>query len=249
MADLWQACKGPARIGPIHGELMRIVESQEQIATTSLVDDLAEQALLEEMLESAKPPRRSGTEHLHYLLATPFRYPPLRHGSRFGRRHEPSLLYASRRESTVLAEAAYYRLVFWHAMETPPPGGRLLTQHTLFRANYRTPNGIRLHLPPFSDHAAVLTHPTDYGATQALGTAMREAGVAAFEYLSARDPEHGINLGLFAPQALASRGPLRSANWLCELRAERVSFASGGQVVEFDAQMFFVDGALPRPAL
>jgi hypothetical protein len=72
-----------------------MVESQQQIATSSLVDDLAEQALLEELIERSKPPLRSGTERLHYLLATPFRYPPLRHGSRFGGRFEPSLLYGA----------------------------------------------------------------------------------------------------------------------------------------------------------
>lgn len=87
--DLWQTCDGKRRIAPMHGELVRVVENQEQIATTALVDDLQEQALLEEMLDDAKPRRRPGTEGLHYLLATPFRYPPLRHGSRFGQRSEP----------------------------------------------------------------------------------------------------------------------------------------------------------------
>ena len=70
------------------------MESQEQVATNRLVATLAEQDLLESMLEASKPPLPKGTARLDYLLATPFRYPPLPHGSRFGGRHEPSLFYA-----------------------------------------------------------------------------------------------------------------------------------------------------------
>ena len=90
MSDLWPLCREALQIGPLVGELLRLVESQEQVAASTLVDDLGEQALLEDLLDNAKPPRRPGTEGLHYLLATPFRYPPLRHGSRFGNRFEPA---------------------------------------------------------------------------------------------------------------------------------------------------------------
>lgn len=113
-----------------------IVESQEQIATLSLVDDLAEQNLLEGLLERSKPSLPAGCKGLHDLLSTPFRYPPLRHGSRFGSRAEPGLLYGARRLPTVLAEAAYYRFVFWIGMTTPPPAGQLLTQHSVFWARF-----------------------------------------------------------------------------------------------------------------
>jgi hypothetical protein len=82
--------------------LLRIVESQEQIAMLSLVDDLAEQAVLEDLLEQTKPPLPAGAERLHDLLSTPFRYPPLRHSSRFGQRFEPSLFYGVRRLPTLL---------------------------------------------------------------------------------------------------------------------------------------------------
>ena len=39
-----------------------------------LVDTLAEQALLEDLIESSKPPVPVECRHLHYLLSTPFRY-------------------------------------------------------------------------------------------------------------------------------------------------------------------------------
>jgi hypothetical protein len=248
--DLWAACR--ARIAPVHlgGELLRIVESQEQVATSNLVDDLAEQALLEEMLERTKPVPRAGTERLHYLLAAPFRYPPLRHGSRFGSRFEPSLFCGSKRLATLLAEAAYYRFVFWTGVSVPPPSGRLLTQHAVLAVRYRTERGLRLQQDPCAEHRSTLTHPTDYGPTQRFGRALRETGIAAFEYLSARDNAGGINVALFEPAALVGRKPLFLQPWLCETQGETVRFstAAGADLHAFPIEPLLVQGRLPRPA-
>lgn len=250
MTDLWAACERNIDPGPLGGELLRMVESQQQVATLSLVDSLAEQNLLEDMLESAKPPLRAGTEGLHYLLAAPFRYPPLRHGSRFGGRFEPSLFYGARRLPTLLAESAYYRFVFWTGMAEPPPAGRLLTQHSVFRARWRTERGLRLQAPPCAEHEALLRHPADYVPTQRLGRALREAGIGAFEYLSARDAAAGVNVGLFEPAALVSRKPLGLQHWFCETRPTLVSFspATGSALHRFALEDFLADGVLPRPA-
>jgi len=250
MTDLWAACRDGLHPAPLGGELLRIIESQQQVATLDLVDDLAEQALLEELIERSKPPLPPGAEGLHYLLATPFRYPPLRHGSRFGRRFEPALLYGSRRLPTLLAEAAYYRFVFWTAMAEPPPARRLTTQHHLFRARLRTEGGLRLQHPPCRAHQAALRDPADYRATQQLGSGLRAAGIAAFEFVSARDPARGLNVALFTPEALSSRSPLGLTPWLCETTAEQVSFAGAGgaELYRFPRGSFEVDGRLPRPA-
>lgn len=245
----WSEIKLRAHIRPIGGQLVRVVESQEQIATLQLVDSLEEQALLEDLLEPAKPPVRPGSEELHYLLTTPFRYPPLRHGSRFGQRHEPSIFYGSHNPATALAEAAYYRLLFWSGMETAP-ARPIRSQHTLFGASYQTDQGLKLHQPPFiSDHTQ-LTHPADYSATQALGTNMRTAGVLAFEFHSARDPDGGINVGLFEPAALASTRPSLQEEWLCETDSSGVSFLnlSDRKIHSFSDEQFLFDGTLPRPA-
>ncbi len=248
--DLWAACR--ERIAPAHlgGELLRIVESQEQVATSNLVDDLAEQALLEEMLERTKPALSAGTERLHYLLAAPFRYPPLRHGSRFGSRFEPGIFYGSRRLTTLLAEAAYYRFVFWTGMSAAPPSGRLLTQHTVLAVRYRTERGVRLQQEPCAEHGSVLRHPSDYAPTQQLGRALRETGIAAFEYVSARDRASGINVALFEPAALVGRKPLSLQPWLCETRGDAVRFSSAGgdDLHAFPLDAFLADGRLPRPA-
>jgi hypothetical protein len=46
----------------------------------------------------------------------------VKHGSRFGTRSAPSLFYGALKTATVLAEAAYYRFLFWYGMVTPPAG-------------------------------------------------------------------------------------------------------------------------------
>jgi hypothetical protein len=226
--DLWAACRETLAIGALRGSLRRVVESQEQVATRGLVDDLAEQDLLETLLERSKPPQPTATRGLHYLLAAPFRYPPLRHGSRFGSRFEPSLLYGSHETRTALAETAHYRGLFWRHMQTPP-SAPLLTQHTLFGAEYATPSGVALQDPPCDSHRPALTHPGDYGPTQALGAALRREGVEALEFVSARDPGQGINVALFLPTALAGTRPSFQEAWLCETGATGVVFSAVGR--------------------
>ncbi|MEK1905154.1 MAG: RES family NAD+ phosphorylase [Pseudomonas sp.] len=249
--DIWQACTGAEQITPLRGRLVRLVESQEQVATLQLVDTLDEQALLEQLLESSKPPLPRSDEPLHYLLHTPFRYPPLRWGSRFGRRYEPSLFYAACRLETAMAETAYYRFVLWSGMAIAPPSGRILSEHSSFEARYQVERGIRLHQPPFSAYREQLTDRSDYRATHQLGSAMREAGVEAFEYPSARCPQQGINVALYAPQALSERRPRNLTPWLCETTAGYVAFKraqSTDTPRRFALELFLVEGQLPQPA-
>ena len=234
----------------IQGTLFRVVESQEQVATASLVDTLSEQDLLEDMLEATKPPLHQATKRLHYLLAAPFRYPPLHHGSRFGNTHDPALFYGSRQVSTALTETAYYRFVFWQGMSEPPPSGRLVTQHTAFGARYRSTRGLRLQSAHFEPYQSQLRAASSYTATQRLGSAMRSAGVEAFEYLCARTRSRALNVALFQPVALVSTKPLDTHPWLCETRTEQISFRAprGDRFHTFPLRAFLVDGTLPQPA-
>ena len=249
MTDIWPAIAGEAQPRPLTGEILRLVESQEQVASNRLVATLAEQDLLESMLEASKPPLPRGAARLDYLLATPFRYPPLPYGSRFGGRHEPSLFYASRSIATVLAESAYYRFVFWQGMRKPPPGP-LRTQHTLFGARLRARRGYALDEPPFDRFRAVLASRDDYGPTQALGSHLRAAGADAIEYVSARDADGGLNVALFTPGAFGSPRPTFKQEWLCETRAEQVSFYARGVAGtrSYALAGFMVNGRLPAPA-
>jgi hypothetical protein len=249
MSDIWAACGHKARPRLLSGESLRLVESQEHVATNRLVATLAEQELLETMLEASKPPAPAGAARLDYLLATPFRYPPLQHGSRFGSRYEPSLFYAARSVVTVLAESAYYRFVFWEGMSEPPPAP-LRTQHTLFGARLRARRGFALQQPPFDKYRAELASRDDYGPTQQLGRALRAAGADAIEYVSARDAEAGLNVALFSPTAFAQPRPTFKEEWLCETRSREVSFyarrAAGLRI--FPLSQFTIDGRLPAPA-
>jgi hypothetical protein len=252
---IWQACNGEQAIQPMRGQLYRLVESQQQVATMSVVDTLEEQALLEELLDDAKPAYPEDLSDYRYLLKTPFRYPPLQWGSRFGRTSERGIFYAARNAQTTLAECAYYRLVFWHSMQTPDANTKrhrhsIRTEHTMFCVDYNTDFGVALHSAPFDQHSAALTHPSAYTATQQLGTAMREANVQAFEYTSARDPDSGHCAGLFSTAPFVQKKPVEWQQWYCEVTADRVSYKPMGEttVTHFEQSLFLVDDELPIPA-
>ncbi|MEO0971516.1 MAG: RES family NAD+ phosphorylase [Pseudomonadota bacterium] len=230
------------------GKLLRLVENQTQKVTAGLVDGLDELDVLEQLLEASKPRRRAGTERLDYLLASPWRYPPLPWGSRFGSRFEPGIFYGALDMTALLAEAAYYRLVFIAGMARPF-AGRLISQHTRFEALYRTDCGVQLDKSPFDEqHRATLRHPSHYGACQRLGRVLREAGIEAFTYLSARCCPPHLNIALLTPDALHSNRHRRPVHGLCETHLEGVRYRFGEQNYWFDREQFLVDGVLPQPA-
>ena len=249
--EIWAAVQDKITPGHLDNHLLRIVESQEQIATNSLVDNLEKQAALEEMLDSSKPPAPSVNGALHYLLATPFRYPPLPYGSRFGAKYEPSMLYGSLTEETAFAETGYYRVLFWLGMSTPPPSNKLITQHTIFSVRYTTSWGLKLQSFPFSDYRDQLVDPTSYKITQSLGRAMREHGINAFEYLSARDCNYGVNAALFSPSALATTTPKNQRQWICETTHDTVRFYSMADKTgyRYPLDTYLVEGVFPDPAV
>ncbi|WP_296702009.1 RES domain-containing protein [Thiocapsa sp. UBA6158] len=95
-----------------------------------------------------------------------------------------------------------------------------------------------------------LRHPSDYGACQRLGSTLRESDVGAFEFVSARDPDRGINVALLGPEALTSRAPFGVRAWLCETRPDRILFVSEDEreLHVLPVDLFTVKGALPLPA-
>lgn len=214
------------------------------------MDSDAEQAALEAVLDAHKPPVRRGAG-LHYLLFTPFRYPPLRRGSRFGARHEPALWYGSESVRTALAEVAYYRLLFLEGSRADL--GLVETDLSAFQVPVKTRRGVDLTAPAFARWHARLASKTSYAATQPLGAAMRAAGVAAFRYASARDSEGGVNVGLFTPDAFAARRPRVVETWYCAATRAAVEcqrrdyFAAAA--FRFTREAFLVRGTLPHPAI
>lgn len=252
-SSIWTRCAGDSEqrlLRALRLSPWRAVEAQHQVSTRKLVDSAAEQELLEELIDAAKPPDPTGGK-LHYLLATPFRYPPLRHGSRFGARHERGIWYGSESRETAFAEVAYYRLLFLEG--THADLGTVTTQLTAFTVHARSERGIDLASPPFDAHRDVIASPTEYRETQALGSAMREAGVELFRYPSARDPRGGVNVGVFAPSAFGRAKPRDLQTWHCTATRNGVELAKrdyfGREVHAFPRAGFLVDGRLPDPAV
>ena len=248
-SSIWTECAGGSRTRPLRLSVWRIVESQFHVSTRKLVDSLEEQALLEQLIETAKPPDPHGTR-LHVLLSTPFRYPPLPHGSRFGGRHEPGIWYGSEHLRTACAELAYYRLVFLEGTRADLDG--VATWHTAFTVRARTSRGIDLTAAPFKAHRTTLASRTDYAATQALGAAMRRASVEAFRYTSARDREGGVNAGIFTPDVFGGARPRQFEAWHCTATRSRIEcvrrdFFEATAFI-FPREDFLVAGQLPTPA-
>jgi hypothetical protein len=248
-SSIWTRCAGDSEIRRLDVSPWRVVEAQHQLSTRKLVDSAEEQMLLEDLLERAKPPSRAPSR-LHYLLATPFRYPPLRHGSRFGTRFDPGIWYGSESRRTAFAEVAYYRLVFLEG--TSADLDLLTTQHTAFSARVRTTRGVDLSSKAFAKARSAIASPSHYAATQALGADMRAAGVEAARYPSARDKEGGLNVAVFSPRAFTAAKPKDLQTWHCVANRERVEVAKrdyfGVEQYAFDRADFLVNGTLPWPA-
>jgi hypothetical protein len=254
-SNIWTQCGGISNLRRLQSKPWRVVEAQHLISTLKLVDTLDEQRLLEEMIERHKPalPREPGVSRLHFLLFTPFRYPPLRHGSRFGRRDEPGIWYGSEELRTVFSEKAYYRFVFLSGpKEDLSP---ITVEQTAFRAEVDSRKGIDLSKAPFDAHRASISSKASYQTSQALGRAMRTEGVEAFRYTSARDSEAGTNLALFTPRAFARANPRSPQAWICIAEQKRVRFTQKHALqapsasFSFERRQFEVDGRLPAPAL
>ena len=252
-SNIWTRCAVDSKRSPIQALRLapwRAVEAQHQISTRKLVDTADEQILLEELIDGAKPPDTT-RGRLHYLLSTPFRYPPLRHGSRFGGRYERGLWYGSESARTMFAEVSYYRFVF--IAGTQADLRPVTTQLTAFTARARSPRGVDLTAPPFDAFRRTIGSPTSYDGSQALGAAMRAAGVELFRYPSARDAARGVNVGIFSPTVFSAARPRSFETWHCTATRERVELTKrdyfGRETLVYPRSEFLVKGELPLPAL
>lgn len=246
----WNTLGAERLIASLACRVHRVVESQETVATLMLVDNRDEQQVLEELLEGSKPPIAADLRDLHYLLAAPFRYPPLAHGSRFGARHERGIFYGSTRVETALGECAFYRLLFLAGLSTPFTED-VITRHTAFSVELHAGRGLDLCAAAFTPARAWLRSPVDYRATQAFGSAMRANGVEAFLYLCARlQGDQAVNIGAFTPVALQNRIDDAVA-WVCISNAAEIRWVDtfNRQSVAFPSSLFLVEGRLPRPAV
>lgn len=198
---------------PLKGECWRLVEAQHRVSTLKLVDTLAEQALLEELLEETKPPMPQECRGLHYLLATPFRYGPYPHGSRFRRAgHTLGVYYAAEHVETAVAEIAFHRLLFF-AESPATPWPENAAEFTAFCVAYATGSGLDLTRPPLSNDRATWTDPIDYAPCQALADNARAAGIATIRSRSVRDPAGRASIALLTCLAFAASEPATRQTW------------------------------------
>ncbi|KQU69999.1 hypothetical protein ASC75_07625 [Aminobacter sp. DSM 101952] len=220
----------------LEGRCWRLVEAQHRVSTLKLVDDLDEQALLEELVEATKPVVPVECRKLHYLLATPFRYGSnYPTGSRFRRAGKSlGVYYAAEKVQTAVAEMAFYRLLFFsESPDTPWPSDA--AEYTAFAAAFKTTRAIDLTAPPLSEDAASWMHPTDYAACQQVTDDAREANLQAIRYRSVRDPRGGANLALLSCTVFAKPAPVERQTWrirlgpsgvqaICEFPEIRIGF-------------------------
>ena len=198
----------------------RIVEAQHRVPTMRLVDTLDEQRVLEDMLEASKPPLPEAAAKLHYLLATPFRYPaPPPVGSRFRGIGDPGVWYGADVVETALAEVAYWRLRF--LADSPMTPDLLPVPHTAFRASVAG-SAIVLSQPPFDRQRRQWEDPLSYDGTQALARVVREAGIALIRYRSVRDPQHRAAVAVLTPKAFRKSSPLEQHTWLIKVGRTQV---------------------------
>lgn len=203
------------------GRLWRAVEAQHRAATMRLVDTLEEQAELERLLENSKPPLPPQTHGRHYLLVTPFRYPPrYPGGSRFRAATDPGVFYGASEQRTACAELGYWR---WRFLMDSPALPRLEPlPHTLFQCAAQG-LAIDLRRGAFARDAALWTARDDYSHCQRLGAVARAAQVLLIRYRSVRDPRGGTCIAVLSPEAFSSP-PTAEQSWLLGVTRTRVSW-------------------------
>lgn len=213
----------------------RVVEAQHVAASMKLVDSREEQDILEALLEDSKPALPAAARKLDYLLATPFRYHPLRVGSRFRAPGDPGVFYGAQSVRTACAELGYWR---WRFLMDAAGLKRIdPVAHTAFSADVAT-RVVDLRKAPFDADSAYWDHPADYAATQRFAAVAREARLGGIVYRSVRDPRPAWCVALLTPDAFVAPVPRadRQTWWLAVTRSavhwrreeESVTFAAGG---------------------
>jgi hypothetical protein len=236
--SIWSQCEGYKYCRDFDLEPWRIVEAQHVSSSRDLVDSREEHDLLEALLEKAKPAINSKK---HYLVFTPFRYPPLKYGSRFGYSYEPSLWYGSINIYTAFAEVAYYRLKFFD--DSSADLEYIETPMSAFKAFIKAENGVDLTAFPFAKFQDMISHKTTYEYSQVLGSEMRKVGLEVFLYTSARAKTLGKNVAAFTPEIFQMKNNQYTSpiqNWRCIACKNTIEFTRDG-VLNNKFYEFFTD--------
>jgi hypothetical protein len=221
-SSTWTPAALSSEAARLAGRFWRLVEAQHVVSTLKLVDGLAEQAVLEGLVERAKPAIPPECRHLDYLLATPFRYAPYPQGSRFRRAGAtPGVFYASATPATAVAELAFRRLLFFaESPGTPWPANP--AEMTAFAADVETPRALDLTRGRLAQDHALWCDPVDYAACQSLAEAARAAAIQAILYTSVRDPAGGANLAVLTCVVFSAPAPVALQTWRLHLQASGI---------------------------
>jgi len=251
--DIWTKCDGVNQVKIIDVSAWRL-ESQEGTSTRKLVDSYEEQNILEKMIDDSRYLFINEEKlNFHPLLYTPFKDPPLKYGSRFGKNTEQSLWYGSLDLATAMAEKAFYQFNFLRASEAKYDD-IVQTSLIAFSVQVKTEKGIDLCANPFAVYTDFISSPDSYDASQALGSAMRKANIQAFIYKSARDKKDGANVALFTPESFLHKKPEAASfqSWLCVATNELIEFISTSSNSlnrnSFNLNQFMIYGILPFPS-
>jgi len=243
-SPIWTRVALSSEFQSFDGSCWRLVEAQHRVSTLKLTDTLAEQALLEDLIEGTKQAIPPECRHLDFLLATPFRYGAVYpHGSRFRRPGRTlGVYYASESPTTAVAEMAFYRLLFFaESPATPWPSDA--AEYTAFSAGISTTRLLDLTSEPLSADAAIWTDLIDYAGCQVFADAARTADADVIRYLSVRDPAKGSNLAILMCRAFSQPAPVVRQTWRIRLSASGIQALCGfpRQAVEFPRHAFAAD--------
>jgi RES domain len=241
---IWTPDALSSELRSYEGDCWRLVEAQHQVSTLNLVDTLAEQAVLEDLIEMTKPSIPIECRHLDYLLATPFRYgSAYPHGSRFRRAGMTAgVFYASETVETAVAEMAFYRLLFFaESPLTPWPADA--SELTAFSVSVVTMKLIDLTIKPLNEDQGVWTSIDTYDACQSLAETTRLAGGEIIRYFSVRDPQKGLNVAVLTCGAFAEPRPKSRQTWRLRLSASGVQAICEfpRNALEFGHEVFAAD--------
>jgi hypothetical protein len=209
-----------------------MVETQNVAATMRLVDSADEQQMLEDMLETSKPPLPPQASGLHYLLAAPFRYVP-QTGSRFRAVNSPGIWYGADDAYCACAEIAYWRQRF--LLESVGLMKQSIsTEHSMVEAMVQG-RALDLLSHPWILAQALWMHPSDYTETQKLATLVRDSQteVTWIRYASVSATDH-VCAAVFDPRNLTMLTPEgRYEQWHCHTTADRVTLSNGRARFDF----------------
>lgn len=226
----------------------RIVETQEIAATRAVTASARSQSRLEELLDGTKPAIPADCKGLDYRLFTPFRYPPLEYGSRFGAAHERGIFYGSVCLETAFAEASVYLWLFQSGLAELGPLEQIHAQRTAFEFMLKKEEGVLLREVVSDDDLAHICAPHDWQSSQHKGMQLRKQGAGYLIYPSARW-QNGENIAVFNPLAFGKQTPLQSTQWRLQMNHEYCWFSDGKTAYEYWHVDFAVNGAIAHPCL